>query len=369
MRSRRDFGNIRRLPSGRVQASYWHDGRRHTGDQTFASKGDAAAWLSAVETDIVRGGWVDPRGGRVPLAEYANSWMERRPDLGARTRSKYQGLLDRHLLPHFGKTELGSLRTSTVRGWWADLASRHPSTAADAYRLLATICNAAVADQLIVRSPCHVKGAGTFKAEERPTASVAEIIAAIEAVPQNQRAALLMAAWCQLRRGEVVSLQRRDIDPLHGTIRIGRVRPKTPAGRRTLTIPSNALPAVLGHLEQYVGAEADAWLFPGEDGPITARTLDRVWERARRAIGRPDLHLHDLRHSGLTWAAATGATTAELMHRAGHASPAAAIRYQHATYDRDRALADALASLAEGATVASLHDPSRTPRARDAHEN
>jgi hypothetical protein len=34
------------------------------------------------------------------------------------------------------------------------------------------------------------------------------------------------------------------------------------------------------------------------------------------------------------------------MHRAGHASPAAALRYQHATADRDRALADALAQLA-----------------------
>jgi integrase len=56
--------------------------------------------------------------------------------------------------------------------------------------------------------------------------------------------------------------------------------------------------------------------------------------------------LHDLRHSGLTWAAATGASVAELMRRGGHASPAAALRYQHATEDRDRALADALAELA-----------------------
>jgi hypothetical protein len=41
-------------------------------------------------------------------------------------------------------------------------------------------------------------------------------------------------------------------------------------------------------------------------------------------------------------AAATRATTAELMHRAGHASADAALRYQHATQDRDRILAEAL---------------------------
>jgi hypothetical protein len=35
------------------------------------------------------------------------------------------------------------------------------------------------------------------------------------------------------------------------------------------------------------------------------------------------------------------------MHRGGHASPTTALRYQHATADRDKALAEALASLAE----------------------
>lgn len=79
---------------------------------------------------------------------------------------------------------------------------------------------------------------------------------------------------------------------------------------------------------------------------------------ARQVVDRADLTLHDLRHSGLTWAAATGATIAELMRRAGHGSPAAEIRYQHATDDRDRALADALASRAD--------TPAPTPLARTA---
>lgn len=57
---------------------------------------------------------------------------------------------------------------------------------------------------------------------------------------------------------------------------------------------------------------------------------------------------------GLTWSAATGATVAELMRRAGHASPAAALRYQHATDDRDKALADALAGLVTKADVVPI---------------
>ena len=41
-----------------------------------------------------------------------------------------------------------------------------------------------------------------------------------------------------------------------------------------------------------------------------------------------------------TLAASTGAGTKEIMRRLGHATPQAAVRYQHATDERDRVLAD-----------------------------
>jgi integrase len=67
-----------------------------------------------------------------------------------------------------------------------------------------------------------------------------------------------------------------------------------------------------------------------------------MWHQARTKIGRPDLHFHDLRHTGNTLAAATGASTKELMARYGHSSPRAALRYQHATRGRDAAIAQML---------------------------
>ena len=56
----------------------------------------------------------------------------------------------------------------------------------------------------------------------------------------------------------------------------------------------------------------------------------------------PDLHLHDLRHTGGTYAADTGASTRELMQRLGHSSPRAALIYQHARDERDQAIAERL---------------------------
>jgi integrase len=56
---------------------------------------------------------------------------------------------------------------------------------------------------------------------------------------------------------------------------------------------------------------------------------------------------HDLRHTGGTLAAGTGATLKELMARLGDSSPRAAMIYQHATRDRDQAIAKALGQLAQ----------------------
>lgn len=339
------------------------DGKERT--RRFARKVDAERWLDTVGGDIARGTWVDPEGGKVQTRKYAEEWLAGRR-LRLTTRSKYQQLLDHHLLPVFGDLPLAKLSPSMVRRWYEGLSSRHPATASGAYRLLSAICHTAVDDELLARTPCKIKGAGNDRSEERPTASIPELNSAVAACPAVYRLALLLAVWCQLRRGEIVGLERQDVDlesrkltvrrswclQLDGTPVLGP--PKTDAGVRVLTIPPNVLPALEAHLE-LVDSYPTAWLFPGKDRqPVSPRTIDRVWTKARAKIGRTDLRFHDLRHTGLTLAAATGASTAELMKRGGHASPAAALRYQHATTDRDETLAEALGELATSSKVVEL---------------
>jgi integrase len=59
------------------------------------------------------------------------------------------------------------------------------------------------------------------------------------------------------------------------------------------------------------------------------------------------VHFHDLRHTGNTLTAHSGATLSDLMMRMGHASTRAARIYLHTTSARDRVVADALADLVE----------------------
>lgn len=355
---RREFGTVRQRGSGRWQATYRVDGSFHTAPQTFMTRKAAAAWLAGTKADLDRGSWVDPHHGKVTLGEYGDDWLAGR-QLRPTTRAKYRHLLDLNVLPKLGSRELAKLAAIDVRRWYEALANRSQTQADDSYRMLRAIVRTAVADGLIVKSPCQVKGGGSVKSPERPTASPTEVAKAIEAVPERLRLAFLLMAWCQLRRGEVLGLQRGDVDLEAGTIRVERARvvplggpaevgpPKTEAGSRTLNVPCNALPALEDHMERFVGPKPDAWLFGTSTGSaVSPRNLQRAWDRAREAAARPDLHMHDLRHSGLTWAAATGATTAELMQRGGHANPRAALRYQHVAEGRDKAVAEALAKLA-----------------------
>lgn len=98
MPGRRRFGRVRKLPSGRCQARYsTPDGREHPASDTFASKTAAERWLSAVETDMARGQWVDPRSRQLLLSAYAATWLAARPDLKIRTRELYQWLLGKYV--------------------------------------------------------------------------------------------------------------------------------------------------------------------------------------------------------------------------------------------------------------------------------
>ena len=221
-----------------------------------------------------------------------------------------------------------------------------------------TVFNAAVRDRAVPRSPCDLEGASPCRSAERPTASPAQIQAALEVAPEKSRLAIMLAAWCQLRRGEILGLQRGDVDLENGTVTVRRAwlvtsegktvvgPPKSEAGRRTVYMPSNVLEVMTRHLDAYTDERSDAWLSSATARRFSPGTLS-AGGREREAAGIGPLRFHDLRHSGLTWAAQTGATTAELMRQAGHSSPTAAARYQHAADQRAKELAAKLGEMAQ----------------------
>jgi integrase len=218
--------------------------------------------------------------------------------------------------------------------------------------------NTAVDDGLLKSNPCRVKGAGRETSPERPIAMPDVVGRIAENMTDRYRPMVLLAAYCSLRFGELAGLHRARIDLLHRTITIEEQAveladgstifgpPKSAAGRRVVAFPTELVPMIEQHLETYVLAPPDSLVFTSREGLPLRRTKFRThWADACERSEVTGLHFHDLRGSGATWAATAGATVRELMSRLGHASPTVALRYQHATLERDRAIADRLGVL------------------------
>lgn len=360
------FGTVETLPSGRHRARYrGPDGRRYTAPTLFLTKQDARGWLALRQAEIIRHIWEPPeaqaaRPSRMTFAAYADQWLAQR-DLKDRTRAHYRSLLDHHLLPAFGALPLRSITADDVRAWHAKFGTDRPTLRAHCYGLLRTIMSTAASDGKITLNPCVIRGAGTARRVHKIRPATLDQLAIITAaMPDAYQLMVLLGAWCALRYGELAELRRRDIDLTEEVVRVIRAvvridggkfkvtTPKSAAGVRDVTIPPHLLPAVQDHLANHVGAGRDSLLFPAVNGGhLAPATLNRWYYKARSAASRDDLRFHDLRHSGAVLAAATGATLAELMGRLGHSTPQAAMKYQHASKQRDREIAALLSKLAE----------------------
>lgn len=215
------MSSIQRKPSGRWETRYRDPDGRQRG-RTVPTKIEARRFLERVGADMQRAEWVDPRLGQLAFRAYAELWLAHRPDLRPRTVELYRYLLDRYILPAFGRTDLSKITPLGVRTWHAELAGQHPSTAAKAYRLLRAILNTAVADERITRNPCRVEGAGVEQPTERPIASIREVDALTAAMPERLAMLVVLAAWSGLRRSELLALRRSDVDLPHGPLRIQR---------------------------------------------------------------------------------------------------------------------------------------------------
>lgn len=362
-------GACRQLPSGRWQASIvGEDGLRHTAPQTFDTKMDADAWLASQVEDMEIGTWTPPskvaRTGTVE--DYASQWLATKTDLRPRTLAEYRRDLDNRVLPTLGDVQLRRLTPAIIRRWYAQQGETVPSARAHAYDTLRNMLNAAVEDELLDANPCRIRGASRAKSRHKTRpATVAEIEAMAAAMPERYRAMLLVAAWCGLRFGELTELRRGDVDLDDAAGAVLRVRravvkhegryvvgdPKSEAGVRDVAIPPHVVPAIRGHLDTFVGPQDDALLFPSAGDPtrhLSQSTLTKVFYPARQAAGRPDLRWHDLRHTGATLAAITGATLADLQARLGHSTVQAAMIYQHAAQGRDQQIAARMSEIALG---------------------
>lgn len=367
--------------------------------KTFANETDANAWLVTVESDLTRGVLKAAPKTTPTLEKYAAKWIAQHRELKRSTRELYEGDVRRYVLPYLGDYRIAAITPPDVRDWEATLradlaeaqaerahhsgATRQTgeASAARAYRTLRAMLNTAVEDGLILYNPCKLKGAGKAPTGERPTLSPTEVFALADAVPSQYRAVVLLASFVGLRIGEIAALRPSDLDlgerPSVTVERrayrmdsgqIDYDAPKSDKGVRTIALPKPVAQALTEHLATHrPNARADDLVFVTRTGRnIRGGGYSQALPKALSAIGRPDVRVHDLRHTGGTLAAETGASMPELMNRLGHSTTAAAQVYLHASEDHGRRVSDDLGAVMRAGEKAQAKQARKAAKERAA---
>jgi integrase len=288
------------------------------------------------------------------------------------TRSRDRLLLERFILPRFGRRQLAAIGQLDVRQWVADLTAQGlaPSTVAKCYQVLGKIMAAAVDAGLLARSPCRAIRLPRVEREPPRFLTPAEVARLAEEIDPRYRALVLVAAYGGLRIGELAGLTRRRVDLLRGTVEVAEIvvevegqlgagQPKTRAGRRTVGLPRRVVAELEQHLATFTAPGPDAHVFPAPaGGPLRATGFrGRVWRPATVAAGLDGLKVHELRHTAVALWIAAGASPKEVAARAGHTSVSFTLdRYGGLFEGHDRELRDRLdamyADASEGQVLA-----------------
>jgi hypothetical protein len=168
----------------------------------FARKVDAERFLTTVEHSKLVGSYVDPAKGKVTVAQYVETWLERMiPTWRGTTAVLVEVYLRRHVLSTLGPRPLASIRRSDIEASAAALPLA-ASTAGTVRQHLGQVFAAAVEDGLLVRNPAA--GARMPRVEDRRTQPLARpVVDALEAAaPAWFRVAFPLGLGLGLRQGE-----------------------------------------------------------------------------------------------------------------------------------------------------------------------
>ena len=224
-----------------------------------------------------------------------------------------------------GSRPLYAVKPSEVQTWVNNCSkgtgvreALAPGTVRNRYITLKAVFAAAVDDQLIGRSPCLKRIAlpKADKVEFQPL-SLDQVDLLADAMPNRYRAMVLTQAGLGLRVGELLALQRRDVDFLRHTVRIERQQsdeganlfePTKNGVKRSVPLPQAVADALAAHLAAEPQEELHGLIFRSRFGNGLRQdyyTL-RVLRPAVVKVGLTGTTSHDLRHHFVSLALSQG---------------------------------------------------------------
>lgn len=405
---RRSWGSARKLPSGRWQARFVdpNTGDRVQHPSSFASKTDALIWLDMKRADLERGIATDDTAARRRLQDWWPGYLlSIKSRLRPSTVASYEQAWRLRVEPEFGGLEVRAIRPGMIDDWHLRLATEGVASTKirQASGVLKRLLDRVVRDGALLSSPYRVKvePLPPLPKKDHPVLEPTEVFELAGAMPNAEDALMTKTLmYMGLRVGEVMALQRRDVNAKAGTMTIRRslgedgkghlVLSETKTGReRTLVMPAAFAKELSTHLSAQLKDSGplptkDALVFPNRSGGFRRYSTFRrdTWDKAVarvnakriedeqqaakkagrpvRAITKLECTPHDLRATCASLLIDAGASVRDVADYLGHADITTTLGiYTRVRPGRDSDVASRMDRLVSSSVGAANKKPTR----------
>jgi len=303
---------------------------------------ECAGIISAIQG----GSYLEP--DKTTLAQFMDRWLENtKPNVAPRTHERYAEIARRNIAPLLGSVLLSKLKPAQILEAYGKALSKgrsdgkgglSPQTVQHMHRVLKQALKQAVRWELLHRNPADAVDAPKVERRQMQVYNVPQTVDLIEAV-RGKRVfiAVVLAAMCGLRRGEIAALRWHNVDLDKGRLLVVQSAEQTRAGIR-YTEPKRGRTHNVS-LSAVVVSELRAWrveqaqemlrlgIRPTDDtlvcttaagNGIQPNSLTHEWLKSIEGTGLPRIRFHDLRHTHATHMLASGVHVKVASERLGH---------------------------------------------------
>lgn len=329
----------------------WTDPEGKRKSKDFQTKSAAEQFEKEMRLNVVKAEYSDPKAGKTKVSDVYLNWLKTTENLKPKTKASYLSLWTTMIEPIWGNRKIGSINRSEIKTWLSTSKSStgkivSNSRMRQAYAVLKLILDHAVDMNLISRNPVNAGTRGNLKKNlppqtaknENTTLELADLIRLANNIGEY-KLMILLTGMLGLRWAEVIALTPEDFDFKKNQILVNKslseingkfelVSPKSGKSRK-LPIP-NALKKDLQELALYT--EKGSLIFKSPEGKSLRHSnfMRRYFAPALAKSGLKPMIFHDLRHTAISQAIASGADVLAVSKVAGHSNPAITLKvYAH----------------------------------------
>ena len=388
-------GMLRKRSDGRWEArvviGYDENNLPHTKNVTAVNKEKCLEKLEKLKQEI---GIVQHNNLKadMPFGEWIDFWYQQyaKITLKPTTRSEYESLIYKHIIPEIGNIELNKLSQNDLQQFYSRLKTNGRQIRTDVYgnglsdrmvRACHNLCRKslekAVGEKLIRTNPaidCKLPPKKTKEMKVLTREEMQRLI--IQAKYDGFLELFILELSTGMRRGEILGLQWDDLNMRTGKLKISRqvailkgrihiTEPKTQTSIRTVILPAD----ILKMLAEYKQTINSKWLFPSpvkEGLPRNPSAVRKILDRTLNKAGCKHIRFHDLRHTFATTALANGMDIKTLSAIIGHNSAETTLNiYTHITDEMQRDAANKIEQgIMQNASLSSKYEkvPDKTAK-------